>query len=200
MLYDLSLSLSNKIPSFPGTPEAKIEQLANIEKDGWNSKRISFNSHYSTHIDAPSHMIKDGKTLDDYPVEKFIGDAIVLDASNMNEIDTPIDNVMKGDIVFLFTGQSDKIFDRNYFTESPVLTKSFAEKLIGKGISILGLDAPSPDDTPYEIHHLLLGHDILIVENLTNLHNLRGRRFKCIIAPLKIENADGAPCRVFAEV
>ncbi len=200
MFYDLSLPVNNKIPSFPGTPAPKIEQLATVEKEGWNSKQVSFDSHFSTHIDAPNHMKKDGKTLDDYPLDKFIGKAIVLDARNMNEISLSVKDIDKGDIVFLFTGHTDKINSLEYFTNSPVLSMSFAKKLVEKGISIIGLDAASPDKAPYELHQLFFENDILIVENLTKLHNLIGKRFKCTIAPLKIENADGAPCRVIAEL
>jgi len=199
MFYDLSLPISNKIPTFPGTPEQKIEQLATIEKEGWNSKRVSFNSHYSTHIDAPSHMVLNSKTLDDYPIDKFVGDCVILNAKNMNIIDISVDNIRKGDIVFIYTGQTDKIYTTEYFANAPVLSPAFAEKLVAKKISIIGLDCASPDAEPYALHPLFLKNDILIVENLTNLEKLSGKRMKCYIAPLKIENADGAPCRVIVE-
>jgi len=198
MLYDLSLPINNQVPSFPGTPGATVEQLATVENEGWNSKMVSFNSHHATHIDAPNHMNKHGKMLDQYPVEKFIGEAQVLDARGMKEIDLPVTGIKKGDMVFLCTGHSEFILKPEYFSGAPVISPGFANKLVEAGISIIGLDAPSPDNAPYHLHHLFFKHDILIVENLTNLIPLAGKRVKCTIAPLKIENADGAPCRVFA--
>jgi kynurenine formamidase len=200
MLYDLSHPLSNKIASFPGTPPPNIEQLARIDVEGWNSKRLQINSHYSTHIDAPSHMVKNGKTLDDYPIDKFVGTAIVLDARNMNKIKLSTSQIKKGDFVFLFTGWSDKIYSEDYYTNPPFIDPDFAQELVNKKISIIGMDSASPDDEPYALHFLFFNNDILIVENLTNLQALVNKRFKCIIAPLKIEKADGAPCRVIAEV
>jgi kynurenine formamidase len=77
-----------------------------------------------------------------------------------------------------------------------MISKDFARKLVEKEVSIIGLDSYTPDDEPYDVHKILLKEDILIVENLTNLDKLVGKRFNCYIAPLKIENSDGAPCRV----
>jgi kynurenine formamidase len=61
---------------------------------------------------------------------------------------------------------------------------------------MVGLDSYSPDNEPFEIHKMLLKRDILIVENLVNLDRLVGKRFRCYVMPLKIQDADGAPCRV----
>jgi len=200
MILDLSHPVSNSFPAFPGTPGANIIQQASIKTEGWNAKRIEINSHFSTHIDAPYHMLKDGKMLDDFPNEKFISEGIVLDASGQKEIILSSEQIRKDDIVFLYTGQGEQIHSNNYFINAPVIHPDFANELVKKQISIIGLDAASPDSSPYELHYMFLGKDILIVENLTGLKPLINKRFNCIIAPLKIENADGAPCRVFAIV
>ncbi len=60
-IIDLSILIDERTPVYPGDPKQDIKQIATIEKEGWNEKRITFNSHFSTHIDAPFHMLKDGK-------------------------------------------------------------------------------------------------------------------------------------------
>lgn len=205
-VIDLTMMIDEQTPVFLGDPKQEIKQTSTIEKNGWNEKRISFNSHFSTHIDAPFHMLKEGKKLTDYPIDRFIGDGVVIDARNNSEMNVnnvkqdgikpSLDDVKQEDIVFVYTGHTKKAGSKEFFENNPTISKSLAQKLIDKKVKIIGLDSFSPDNAPFEIHKLFFKHDILIVENLVNLDKLAGKRFKCYILPLKIKDADGAPCRV----
>ena len=197
-VIDLSMPIDERTPVFPGGPKQVIEQLATIEKTDCNEKRLSFNSHFSTHMDAPAHMLTNGKTLTDYAVDKFVGECIVLDVRGQKEINANLDTVNEGDIVFFFTAHSDKAYDKDYFTTNPVISPKTAQALVYKKIKMVGLDAPTPDNEPYTLHKLFFKNDILIVENIVNLKKLAGKRFMCYVLPLKIHKADGAPCRVIA--
>lgn len=181
---DLTMSMDENTPVYPGTPQIELKQTDSIEKDGWNSNMISFSSHFGTHIDAPFHMLENGKTLDDFPIDKFIGHAIVINIRNPD-----LRDVKENDIVFFYTEGKDI-----------EISKEIAEKLIQKKIKIFGIDALSPDKEPFEIHKMFFRNNILIVENLVNLKELIGKRFECFILPLKIKHADGAPCRVVAKI
>ena len=141
-------------------------------------------------------MVANGKTLSDYPLEKFVGEGIVLDVRGQEEIEAKLDAVREGDIVFFLTSHSDKIYENDYFYNNPVLTPKTAQELVDKKVKIVGLDAPTLDNEPYTHHKLFFKHDILIVENLVNLKKLSGMRFQCYVLPLKIIDGDGAPCRV----
>ena len=112
------------------------------------------------------------------------------------EIETKLDRVKEGDIVFFLTPHSDKVYENYYFTSNPVLTQKTAQELVDKKIKMVGFDSPTPDNDPYTLHKLFFRHDILIVENLVNLKKFAGKRFQCIVLPLKIKDGDGAPCRV----
>jgi len=193
-IIDLTVPINDKTPTFPGDPKLEIKQVATIRVEGWNEKRISIGSHFSTHVDAPFHMLEEGKKLDDYPIEKFIGEAMVIDVNN--QIDPDLDAIKKDDIVFFHTGHVKEMHSDNYFRQNPTFSIETAQELIAKGIKIVGLDSFSPDNEPFEVHKMLLKSDILIVENLINLDKLIGIRFMCYILPLKIMDADGAPCRV----
>ena len=196
------MPIDEKTPNFPGDPLIKIKRHT-VKKHTYGKILMNIHTHISTHIDAPSHMIENGKTLSDFSLNKFIGEAIVLDVRGQSNIQSDLRNVNNGDIVFFLTSHSDKAYEANYFKNNPVITKETAQKLVEKNINIVGLDSFTPDNEPYDVHKIFLKSDILIVENLINLdklyQQLSGKRFKCFIIPMKITDADGAPCRVVAE-
>ncbi len=184
-------------PVFPGSQKPRFEKVATIKKDGWNEKRLSFNSHFSTHIDAPFHMLEHGKKLDDFPISRFIGRAIVLHAKGKT-IDLDLSAAKGFDFVFFLTGHTKKAAAKDFFTTNPVLSLATAKKLIAMNVKIIGIDSYTPDNYPYTIHKLLFRNDIMIVENLINLEKLAGKSFTCYVMPLNLQNSDGAPCRVVA--
>jgi len=70
-LIDLSMPLDNKTPAYPGDPQIEVNQIAEIEKKGWNERRLNINTHCGTHVDAPAHMLAGASTLDNLQLEKF---------------------------------------------------------------------------------------------------------------------------------
>ena len=200
MMFDLTMPIDERTPTFPGDPKQEIAQVATIEKNGWNEKRLSFNSHFGTHIDAPYHMLESGKKLSDFPIESFVGKACVIDVRGQQEIFAPLEKIEGCEIVFLLTDHVRKCYSKNYFTGNPVIGTKMAGELIKNRVKIVGLDSFTPDNAPYDVHKLLFKHNIRIVENLVNLEKLAGKTFLCHILPLKIYNGDGAPCRVIATI
>ncbi|WP_297495999.1 cyclase family protein, partial [Thermococcus sp.] len=82
MIVDLSLPLGEDTPLYPGDPEVRIKPWALIERDGYYMNILKMGEHTGTHVDAPAHFILGGKTVDELPLEKFIGEAFVLDVRN----------------------------------------------------------------------------------------------------------------------
>src|SRR3989338_7781496 len=78
-IIDLPMPLDSKTPAYPGDPLIQIEQIAELRKNGWNEKRLHLNSHCGTHIDAPSHFVEKGKTIDQLPLDLFQGDGVLID-------------------------------------------------------------------------------------------------------------------------
>lgn len=200
MFIDLTLPIDERIPVFPGNPKPTIKQIATISENGWNEKQLTITSHCATHIDAPRHMIDNGKSLSDYPIESFVGEAVVFDVRGKSVIDINIDVVKQNDIVFFWTDHVKHIYETSYFENNPVLSKDMINRLVEKQISIIGIDSFTPDKEPFDYHKTLFHHDIRIVENLAYLEKIPKQRFFCYIFPLNIKEADGAPCRVVAEV
>ncbi len=200
-LIDLSHTFTEKMPVWPGDIEPEFIQKATVERDGYSGAVVKASLHVGTHIDAPSHMIPGGKNLSEIPLERFFGDGILIDARGKREIDSPLLNdKARGKIVLVLTGWSQKFGGDGYFEDFPQMTESFAKKLVKLNVKLIGIDTPSPDLEPYPIHKILLAHEILIAENLTNLEALvETNHFEVSAFPAKMA-ADGAPVRVVAKI
>ncbi len=200
-IIDLSMPLNEKTPAYSGDPQIELQQIAVVEKNGWSEKRIHCNTHCGTHIDAPSHMISKGKTLDQLPLEQFQGEGVLID---VRKTEITINCVKKRKIkpqssVLFLTGQSDKMYT-NYYEHAKFIPPEVAHELVKLKVRAIGIDSFSPDQEPYPIHKIVLPKNIIIIENLVNLKALIGKKFQVQYFPLKITNGDGAPCRAIAFV
>lgn len=200
-IVDLSVPLNENTPVYPGDPATKIAPAGVLEKDGYQDHYVSIGTHVGTHIDAPAHMVASGKTLDQIPAERFVGRGVYIKVEN-NTFDLDAIkkvDIQQGDIVVFHTGLSDVYHDAKYFEDYPSVPEELAHYLVEKKISMVGLDTCSPDHDVFNAHKILLGGDVLIIENLTNLEQLAGQEFEVYALPVKLE-VDGAPARVIAKI
>src|SRR5919109_383848 len=84
--YDLTQAISKDTPIYPGDPQPDLEPTSTIEKDNYNVTRITVGSHSSTHVDAQSHFVIDGNSIDREAISKFIGESVVIDLSGKRKI------------------------------------------------------------------------------------------------------------------
>lgn len=201
MVIDLSVAMDNRTPAYPGDPQFHAQSIGSFEHDGYEGHRIAMGTHTGTHIDAPSHMIQGGATLDQADVSQFIGRGQLIDAREGFSLQSVEDaDIQPGDIVLFHTGMSQKLYEPDYFTNYPVMTPEITDLLAQRGVKLVGVDTCSVDNVSgFPIHNQLLSRDILIIENLTNLSSLYGKDFIVYALPLKL-NLDAAPARVIAEV
>jgi len=199
---DLTHALKQNMPVYPGDPIPEINQVASVERDGYDDSQVKIDLHTGTHMDAPSHMLKGGKKLSAYSPDYFFGSGHLIDARG-KLLDAGLlkgKKILKGDIIFIMTGLSSKFNSPAYYEDYPEISPSLAEKIIELGVKIIGLDTPSPDRPPFVIHKLLMKNDILIIENLTNLESLSEHaKFEVIALPAKFD-AEAAPVRVVARI
>lgn len=203
MLIDLSYMIQDGMPVYPGDEETVLVQSKHIEQDYYNNHQLSINMHAGTHIDGPMHLTHSKKYLNEYPLDTFIGEGCLLDVSKEASIDykEEYENLIQPNhIVVLYTGHSRFNGQSSYFTDYPVLTLAFAELLVRKQVKMIGLDTPSPDKYPFEVHKHLFQNEILIIENLANVDQLlNAKSFEIIALPLYIR-ADSSIARVIARV
>ncbi|WP_422487262.1 cyclase family protein [Gudongella sp. DL1XJH-153] len=200
---DLSYIIEAGISTYPGDDDLKLYQTRFLDKDKYNDTWLETGMHVGTHIDVASHIMESDVVISDYPADKFIGKGCLLDVRNQDLIgmkDEYMDIVEENSIVLIYTGFETKFGSDGYFKDHPVVEEELADFFIEKKIKMVGMDLPSPDQYPFNIHKKLLGNDILIIENLRNLGNLVNiDNFEVIALPLKIKS-EASLARVVARV
>lgn len=207
-IIDLTHPITPTMPVYPGTEQPGLVPACTIEKDGFRETKLTMYSHTGTHMDSPAHLFKQGKTLDAFTPEYFYGPAIILDVSaktgeiGVAELVSYQEVLARVNFLLLYTGWHNFWGGEKYFAGFPVLSPEAARWLTKFPLKAVGVDAISIDQvTPtgtLPIHQTLLANDILIVENLTNLNRLVGKKFIFCCLPLNIYQADGAPVRAIA--
>lgn len=208
---DLTLTISKSIPSFPGSPTPQFISWSNLKEDGYNLELLFLSSHTGTHLDAPFHFIKNGLKIDQIPLDRLMGKAILIKIkksknspitkSDILQYEKKNGNIPDKSSIFFFTNWQKNLKMNNYFTENPGLALSAATYLAQKKINLVGIDSPSIDlgkDESFSVHHVLSKNNILIVENLANLNKIRSTKFHFTILPLKLKDATGSPVRAVA--
>jgi len=221
---DLTHEMYHGMPSWPTNSRFSVEDSKLMEVDGYRLRELRMNTHHGTHVDAPSHMLEDGAPVDAIPLERLMGEGVVLDLTGKGDGE-PITaedlrafdgELRRGDMVFLHTGwDSLRGINRRYLFLWPYLSVDGARYLVGKGVSLVGTEGLSiggwgervasmgpVTDTGAEVHRILLSNGVLIVEEVANLGEvLRGRRSArafFIVMPLRLRGLDGSPARVVA--
>ncbi len=207
MFVDLTHTIETGMPVYPGTDPVQIAHKFTLAKDGFAELIIRMVSHTGTHIDAPRHMVADGKTLDRYPVSFFIGQAIVLDLGHddvspelLSDREQQLQTV---DFVLFRTLFSKKWGTTGYFEDMPSPSLFTIQHICSHKLRGIGIDAISIDpirSISLENHHNILGRGMIIMENLTNLHKLPSQPFRLIALPLKVDGSDGFSARIVAEI
>ncbi|MCZ6671513.1 MAG: cyclase family protein [Verrucomicrobia bacterium] len=200
-------------PVSKGDHGVDFEDTMTLLRDGWNARTWRLYSHSNTHMDAPKHFIDGGGTIDNTPLETCIGPAWLIDLGQVQsrqlhtvaDLGDYVDKIQKGDRVILKTGWEHRFGTDEFRDELPRISKELAEWFAEKGIILVGVEAPSVADVHdleevTEIHRILLGANITIVESLKNLHTIEQDKIEFIALPLKLKDGDGSPVRALARV
>lgn len=212
-LRDLSYPLESGMPVYPGGDPARVEPGYTFDEGGVRTTEFALDSHNGTHIDAPSHMARDGKDLDDFDIADFRFAARLVDCTDLDAREPisadrlpALDSESDIDLLVFHTGWSEHWGSDRYF-DHPYLSESAAEIAADAGLDVAG-DFMSPDPTPSEnaaseepdghpAHHALFRRERRIIENLRNLDGLPSR-FTLHAYPLPL-GGDGAQVRAVAE-
>jgi len=208
-VIDLSHPIRTGMTVFPGDPEVRVEPALSIADAGVSVLSVELGSHTGTHIDAPSHTVEGGATIDAVDLGRLIGPARVVDVSGLpprtrisvDDVREALREVGPGDIVLFRTGWSAR-FDEPGYVDHPFLDAGIASALLDAGVTVVGVDALNPDETVADdpapalpFHGVFLGAGGLIIENLTGLDRVTARAPRFVGLPLPIAGGDGAPLR-----
>tara|TARA_Y100001954_G_scaffold177902_1_gene189120 strand:+ start:555 stop:1202 length:648 start_codon:yes stop_codon:yes gene_type:complete len=212
-VIDLTLTISEKIPTFPGSPQPNFINWESIEKDGYNLELLFLSTHTGTHLDAPYHFVKKGQKIDQIMTKRLVTEAILIKIrkgpdqaitkSDIQKFEKKFEKIDDGSTVIFHTDWQKNLNKKSYFLKNPGLAVSAAKYLASKKINLVGIDSPSIDlgkNGKFSVHHILAKEGVLIAENLANLDKINSETFHLIIAPLKLKNATGSPIRAMALV
>lgn len=209
---DLSHTISEGMHRARLSTPPRVRTVSDVEKDGVNLMTYEFGSHLGTHVDAPLHFIRGGASIDELPLDAFIGSGVVLGVkgqSNMaitaEDLDGAGPQPGTADVVLIRTGWETK-FGTPEYSHHPYLGHDAVAWLVARGVKLVGLDVVTPDmpeairaeGFDWPVHRTLLSRGILIAENLCNMKSLAGRHVEVSGAPIKIKGGDGAPVRMLA--
>lgn len=198
-IYDITLPMSASLACWPGDAPFRFDWTCRkTDGESVNVGQISMSIHTGTHIDAPFHFSDAGPTVENLPIEPFIGPARVIDLSDRRTIRRqdlePFDLSQTPRVLF----RTGAWLDHRRFPETiPTMAPDVPGWLASQGVILVGVDVPSVDaidskDLP--IHHALGENRIAILESL-HLASVPEGIYELIALPLKLVGADGAPVR-----
>ncbi len=206
-IIDLTQHLEDDMARYPGIPEPSFTDIAEVSRDGYAMSEFRLVNHIGTHVDAPSHQIQDGDTLDDIGLERLLTDAVTLDFRDhdrgpltLEDVQPYLEQIRADDFVFICSGNDVNWGKAAYWTGWCYPDAQASRAIIAREVSGIGFDGPSADPvdtTTFDLHKVWLGAGRLIIENLSNLTQLPPRT-PVVVAPMKVRGANGAPARVFA--
>ena len=199
-IIDISIPLSSQTVVYPGDPNVKIEIFKEWSITTSKLSQITMGTHSGTHIDSPSHCLKDGKKIEELSLDIFVGVARVLDFSFLNEKITKEDlvkkNIKTDERILAKTRNSKEGFDtwRDNFV---YLDGGGADYLAEIGIKLFGIDYLSvkqKGSKDNRAHTSLLSKNIPILETI-DLSKVDEGEYFLVCAPLKISGVEGSPTR-----
>jgi arylformamidase len=204
-IYDLTLTITPDMPSWPGDPAVTLERARKIEEGAnANVSHLDLGVHTGTHVDAPYHFLMDGKGVDLLDLDVLMGPALVVefgetvDVINAEALHSA--EIPAGTERVLFKTRNSQLWanqEKGFFPGFVGVDLEGANDLVARGVRLVGIDYLSI--APYKMsrptHEVLLGAEMVIIEGL-DLSRVSAGIYQLYCFPLKIKGADGAPARV----
>lgn len=202
-IYDVTAPFGTQLPFYPGDVVMETKEHTSITKgDDVNITRFSFSCHSGTHYDAPKHMFDNGKTIDEFPPERFMGDALVVEIRGKPAVTVQdikmINCDFSGKFILFKTDNVGAMLQSNFVEDYVYIAPDAAQLLAAGNPNCVGLDYLSlekynaPD---LSAHYALMNKDVLVLEGLV-LDNVPPGEYSIYAFPLMVAAGDGSPARV----
>jgi arylformamidase len=201
-IYDISVPIRSGGIVYPGNPEIDITlQQAVAKGAGANVSAIRFGSHTGTHADASRHFFDDGQPVDQIPLDRLIGPALLVSFPDsvraIGAADLKAHDLRGRTRILLRTRNSALLSQKQFAPDYTYLAPDGAEYLVDKGVELVGIDYLSIEQFHsghHRTHRTLLAKSVVILEGL-DLSAPPPGEYQLICLPLRIEGCDGAPAR-----
>lgn len=204
-VVDLSLAIDGQMPG------VRISTARQLEQDGWNATTLELYSHSGTHMDAPCHFLPGGATLDQQDLSVCVGDALVLNLApaapsqliGVADLEPYAGRISKGSRLLFRTDWHKQYPSDLYRSGLPRISLELANWLVKREVALVGVEGPSVADVNNmteltQVHQALFRGNVLIVEALANLDQLKQQVVQFIALPMKVAGGDGSPVRAIA--
>lgn len=194
MIFMRIIDISQEVIScnvYPGDPSPEVEQIVSIEQgEICNLSRFSMCAHNGTHVDAPYHFVNDGKKIDEIPLDVWVGDCYV--ARHKGDVNAEDAHGI------LERAKAAGAGERILIAGEMAVTTEAAQVFASSGVKLLGNESQTvgPEDAPMEVHLILLGKGVVLLEGIVLSEVAEGKYFLSA-APLNFAGIDGAPCRAY---
>ncbi len=201
-VIDITTGISEDTPVYEGDPKPLIERLSSIDSDGFVVSRISIGTHTGTHVDAPSHILEGGKSVNELDPGSFMGKAVLLNLSSGSGNITA-DDLEKEyscfedeeDVKVILIKTKNPSTTRYAPNDGRRLAATAGIWIFEHGFCVVGVDTLSVDqENSFSNHALFLSNNVNIVEHLHLYKTVPGVYF-FICLPLNLKGCDGAPAR-----
>ena len=189
-IYDISQEVFS-CQVYPGDPAPEKKVLSSMETgELYNLTAFSMCAHNGTHIDAPFHFLKDGKTVDAVCLEAFVGMAYVAEHQGIVSGEDAVEIIEKA------KEQNPEAAKRILIKGNAEVSLEASKIFANAGILLLGNESQTvgPEDSPMEVHQMLLGAEVVLLEGI-RLEEVSEGVYFLNAAPLNLSGADGSPCR-----
>ncbi len=199
MIYDITPPIAPELKVFPGDTPPQREVLMDMKRgDAITLSTLRSTVHVGAHVDAPSHYGVDGRTIDEQPLELYIGLCQVVHIHARRGSRLEIDDIrapIKAERVLLRTGTfpDTTVWSADFAAMSPALV----DHLHTQGVKLVGIDTPSVDTSDSKdlpAHQRFLANDMAIMEGIV-LDDVPEGMYELIALPLKLVGFDGSPVR-----
>jgi kynurenine formamidase len=220
-IVDMTHTVSDEVPAWDGQPLFKLDITTDykdcVPPDLFRIQKFTMAMSVGTHLDAPAHVIPNGRTIDQLTAAELVSDCVVINVSaQANEhylvTTSDIDNfeklhgeIPRDSLVIIYTGWS-KHWDKpaRYHNNHvfPGVSVEAAEMLLTRGIRGIGIDTFSCDTgaNGFPVHNAVLGADKYLVENIANADKLPPSGATVFVLPMKLKHATEAPMRLVASI
>ena len=207
-VIDLTHTIREDMPVYPGTETPVLETASTYDRDFFKETKMTLYTHTGTHMDPPAHVFAGRTTLDQFPPEQFMGKALVINCRDLKEdgiitmehIRPYGEKAEQADFLLFSTGWEQFWGTDTYFGRYPCMDDEVLDYILSGNYKGIGVDTISIDPMNSLTRHrrLFREKDIVILENLKNLHECGDDLFSFSAFPLKIADCDGSPVRAVA--
>ena len=207
-IVDLSWTIDNNSPVYPGDPIPNIQPFCTINDIGYNLFSIHLGTQSGTHVDAPFHLRYGAKTIDQMPLKQFIGEAFIIDVSDKNELEeitiaelAPFEEDLKSVNIVMIKTNWYKYVRTDKYLKHPYLNIDACKYLITLGINFICIDTLNLDKTfeakKFPVHEYCADNNVMVCENMANFDKIDFLKPVLVAIPMNIVGGDGSPVRAF---